>query len=169
MPYQGVSNNRLKAWFIGGLLLMHCNLQRSLFQILIHSSTVMDFEQAAFIIKVNCLPNFYKLTFDKLFRGTWWHIWLRHCAGSIPEGVTGICHWLSASCRTDGCEYEEYFLGWKGLHVPSALKYWSLELLQQARPVQGLIDLYLYISVEETCPAGQNCVVMCTLALAFSV
>jgi hypothetical protein len=39
-------------------------------------------------------------------RGTRWRIWLRHCttsrkvAGSIPQGVTGIFHWLNPSCRT---------------------------------------------------------------------
>jgi hypothetical protein len=71
----------------------------------------MDFEHTALIIKVNYLPKLSKLTFDTLFRGTWWRIWLTHCAGSIPEGVTGICYRLNASCRTDGNEYEEYFLG----------------------------------------------------------
>jgi len=39
-------------------------------------------------------------------RGTWWRSWLRHCAtsqkvaGSIPDGVIGIFHWLNPSSCT---------------------------------------------------------------------
>jgi hypothetical protein len=76
-----------------------------------------------------------------------WCSWLRHCAGAIPKGVIGIRHWLSASCRTNGNEYQEYFLGCQGIHVPIVLKSGSLKLLQHARPLQGLLDLYFYISV----------------------
>jgi len=41
-----------------------------------------------------------------IYWGTRWRIWLRHCAtsrkvaGSIPDGVIGICHWHNPSCRT---------------------------------------------------------------------
>jgi hypothetical protein len=40
------------------------------------------------------------------FCSTRWHSWLRHCAtrrkvaSSIPDGVTGIFHWLNPSSRT---------------------------------------------------------------------
>ena len=58
--------------------------------------------------------------------GTRWRGWLRHCAtsrkvaGSIPDGVIGIFHWLNPSGRTIALgltqphEYQEYFLGGKG-------------------------------------------------------
>jgi len=81
-----------------------------------------------------------------MLQGTWWRGLLRHCAGSIPESDTGYCHSLNASCTTNGNEYREYFLGYQGIHGPIVLKSGSLNLLQPARPVQGLIDLYLYIS-----------------------
>ena len=41
-----------------------------------------------------------------LYGGTLWRSWLRHCAtsrqvaGSIPDGVIGICHWHNTSGRT---------------------------------------------------------------------
>ena len=31
---------------------------------------------------------------------TRWRSWLRHCAGSIPDGATGVFHWFDASGRT---------------------------------------------------------------------
>ena len=40
------------------------------------------------------------------FRSTRWRSWLRHCAtsrkvaGSIPDGIIGIFHWLNPSVRT---------------------------------------------------------------------
>jgi len=71
---------------------------------------------------------------------------LRHCTGSIPKSDTGYCHSLNASCPTNRNEYREYFLGYQGIHGPIVLKSGSLNLLQPAQPVQGLLDLYLYIS-----------------------
>ena len=42
---------------------------------------------------------------DEAWGGTWWRIWLRHCAtsrkvaGSIPNGVTGIFHLHNSTGR----------------------------------------------------------------------
>ena len=50
---------------------------------------------------------------------TRWRSWLRHCAtsrkvaGSIPDGVIGIFHWLYPSGRTITLEYQGYLLGGK--------------------------------------------------------
>jgi hypothetical protein len=47
----------------------------------------------------------HNLTFIKLYMGTWWRSWLRHCAtnrnvaGSIPDGI-GIFHLHNPTGRT---------------------------------------------------------------------
>ena len=94
----------------------------------------------------------------------WWSSWLRHCAtsrkvkGSIPDGVTGIFHWLwphhgpgidSASNRN---EYQEFswevevagVKSWQPyyLHVPTVLKPRNLNLLEPSGPVQELLYLF---------------------------
>jgi hypothetical protein len=100
--------------------------------------------------------------------------WLRHCgtnrqvAGSIPDGVIGIFHWLNPSGRTMALgstqpltnEKQEYFLGIKAassegwqpyaLHVPVVLKSGSLNLLGPPRPVMGLLYLYFWHIVNST-------------------
>ena len=97
--------------------------------------------------------------------GTRWRSWFRHCAtsrkvaGSIPDGVNGICHWQSfrphygtgVDSASDRNEYQEYFLGGGGvkaagawgcqpyhLHVPTVLKCGSLSLslLEPSSPVK---------------------------------
>jgi len=44
--------------------------------------------------------------------GMLWHSWLRHCArswkdaGSIPDGVIEVFHWLNPFDRTNGAEVD---------------------------------------------------------------
>jgi len=53
----------------------------------------MDLKHAALIIKSKVLRKLLQINvWHIMLRGTWWRSWLRHCAGAIPEGVTGICH-----------------------------------------------------------------------------
>ena len=90
----------------------------------------------------------------------WWRSWLRHCAtsrkvaGSIPDGVTGIFDMILPAALypwgwiiSNRNEYQEYIpgvmvaraQGWQPyhLHMPTVLKYASLNLLETSEPVQA--------------------------------
>ena len=107
------------------------------------------------------------------FRGMWWHSRLRHCAtgqkvtGSIPDGVTGIFHWLNPPGRTVAPGSTQLLtemstrniswgvkaagaLGWQPyhLHVPTVLKSESLNLLESSGPVQACNGTALHLLQE---------------------
>jgi len=48
------------------------------------------------------------IIYYKIYRGTQWHSWLRHCvtrlkvAGSIPDGAIGVLHLHNTSGRALG-------------------------------------------------------------------
>jgi len=93
---------------------------------------------------------------------TRWRTWLRHCAtsrkfaGSIHDGVIRIFHWHNPSGRTMALGLTQPLTEMstsKGgrcvglttlpLHVPIALKSWSLNLLEPSRPVQACNGIVL--------------------------
>jgi hypothetical protein len=97
-----------------------------------------------------------------IYWGTRWRSWLMHCAtsrkvaGSIPDGVIGICHWhiffrphygFGVDSVSNRNEYQEYFLrvkaagawGWQPYHfqVTVVLKSGSLNFLEPLGPVEA--------------------------------
>jgi hypothetical protein len=90
-----------------------------------HESTVTTSQktQCVFILNTNRLV-LVSVIIDVYYEkwGTRLRSRLRHCSGSIPEGVTGIFHWRNHSGRIVAWgwlslhrnEYQEYFLEGKG-------------------------------------------------------
>jgi hypothetical protein len=101
-------------------------------------------------------------------RGTLWCSWLRHCAtsrkvtGSIPDGVDGIFHWHNPSGHTMALGLTQPLIemstrniswgvkaasakGWQPyhLHVPTVLKFGSLNLLEPSGAVQAFNGIAL--------------------------
>jgi hypothetical protein len=111
----------------------------------------------------NLMHYFYKKKCVVLFYrgGMRWRSWLRHCAsnrkvaGSIPDGVIGICHWHNHSGWADNLTTFMCQLSWNLGALPS----WNTQGL--SRPVMGLLYLLLFCSTTEyfraQCTLHQNC------------
>jgi hypothetical protein len=101
-----------------------------------------------------------------LYRGTWWHSWLRHCAtsrkvaGSIQDSFIGIFHWHNPSGRTMALGLTQHITEmstrlsmlrgdnlitfmWRLPWNLGASTSWNPQGL--SRGVQGLLYLYFYL------------------------
>jgi hypothetical protein len=104
--------------------------------------------------------------------GTRWRSRLRHCAGSIPDGVIGRTMALGLTQPLTENEYQEYFQGGEGgrggqcvwlttLRPPctDCPEIWEPQphgILKSSGPVQACTLLYLIYFMCEQCPKGEG-------------
>jgi hypothetical protein len=120
--------------------------------------------------------------------GTRWRSWLRHYAtsrkvtGSIPDGVTGICHWHNPSSCTMAlgltqllAEMSTRNISWgvevagAQLHVPTVLKSGSLNLLEPSGPVQACNGIALPLPLPWYCASKIDVMTLVLLCICDSL